>query len=392
MSRSIVKLKNVEMAIADDNKSNQVPAQEQIITTDMLDEKIRRLKILINSRSCLLPNTLDTQMQESDEFFNLLGKFLDQKILLARRCIHVSQFMEEIYSLVALAITPALILVLFRIIEVLSTAAADPQPISSYFLVLQDVRPIALCAVPLLLYFHYVWFVAKPTKDNAQPADKAIDIDEVLSIVYQKLKVVVDFFEDNAKRKKLLYRVWAVTTLFGIWLMSGGDHMETYLKLLLLLMVVGVNYLVGLSLTTFPPYNNNLYAFYTPLERSIRIISFSPIVYAILNSLGTLCIVPIFSVRLDYNKLRRLGITIITMVQQKFQEVLAVQRGMRNVRELLKVTTHAQDLTQSLLSLQVDREAGRALVSEVPKAAGKLLWWASDTVRKHFQPSTVQKK
>jgi hypothetical protein len=387
------KLKNVGEELVDDGKSDHSSVEEKIITTDMLDEKIRRLKNLITSRNCLLPNTVDAQMQESDEFFNLVTKFLDQKILLARKCIQISCFIEDIHSLVALAITPAITLVLFGFVTALSKDVSSACLLPSFLHFLpQELKPFTFCCLPLITYLLYIYLVIKRCEGNTQTPGGDVDIEVLISNVSPKLRELVDLFHNSARRKKLLSWVWTLTLFFGIWLVGIGNAREIILRLCGLLMIVGINLIVGLSLKTLPTFKKTLHEFYTPLERNIRIISFSPILNAVLTSFGTLFVVPIFSVQLDYNELRELGIRIIALTQKKFTEVLAVQEGMRNVRELLKVTTHVQDLAQSLVSLEVDREAGRALVNEVPKAASKLFWWASETVRKHFDPSPVRRR
>jgi len=150
-----------------------------------------------------------------------------------------------------------------------------------------------------------------------------------------------------------------------------------------LLMVVFINFLVGLTLTTSPPYEKSLHQFYSPVEREIRIISFSPFIYTTITFLGTL-LLPLISRYLDYDHIRELNLTVISVVLRKFKGVIAMQKGISNVRELLKATTHLQDLAQGLVSLEVDREAGRALANEFPKVAGRFYTWASGTIQEHF--------
>jgi len=86
----------------------------------MIDEKIAQINSLIHSKDCLLPKTVDSSMNVSDELINLVDKFLDQKLLMARKCIHMSHFIEDIQALVALALTPALVLINFLTISLWS--------------------------------------------------------------------------------------------------------------------------------------------------------------------------------------------------------------------------------------------------------------------------------
>merc|ERR1719397_1524383 len=217
------------------------------------------------------------------------------------------------------------------------------------------------------------------------PVGGPIDADDVVLKIYPKLKSMSNLFHDNERRQRLLFLVYAITALWGVYLV-GTNPLEILSRLFGLIMVGSINFLVGLSLTTFPTFANALHPFYSPLERTIRIISFSPMLYAILTALGTLFI-PIVTRRVDYNHLRDLSLHVITIIQRKFKGVLAIQKGMRNVRELLKVTTHFQDLAQGLASLEVDREAGIAIANEVPKVASKFFKWAQGTVLEHLNPS-----
>jgi len=383
--------KNAEdesLASADELKQIQFPVEEKIITTDMLDEKLKRINTLIHSKDCLLPKTIDASMEECDDFLNLVTKFLDQKLLMARKCIHMSHFVEDIHALGALAITPALVLAIFEFLALLSgsfNTSTTPRslPILSYLP--QELRPFAFSCVPLLLYLLYVYFLTKNDETDKQPVGGPMDFDAVVAQIYPKLKSVSDLFHDNERRQRFLFLVYAVTGLWGVYLI-GTEPLQIFSRLFGLLMVGSINFLVGLSLTSYPTFSNALHPFYSSLERTIRIISFSPILYAILTALGTLFI-PVLTRRVDYDHLRDLSLHVITIIQRKFKGVLAIQKGMRNVRELLKVTTHFQDLAQGLVSLEVNREAGRAIANEVPKVASKFINWASGTLLEHLNPS-----
>jgi len=379
---------NESPAFIDDLKTIQFPVEEKFITTDMLDVKIAKINELIHSKDCLLPKTIDASMEECDDFLNLISKFLDQKLLMARKCIHMSHFVEDIHALGALAVTPSLVLAIFAFLALWSGSfgtTTTPRSLPILNCLPEEFRPFALSCVPLLLYLLYVYFITMNHEAGKHPVGGPIDADDVVLKIYPKLKSLSNLFHDNERRHRLLFLAYALTALWGVYLI-GTNPLQIFTRLFGLIMVVVINYLVGYSLTTFPTFANALHPFYSPLERTIRIISFSPILYAILTALGTL-FTPIVTRRVDYNHLRDLSLHVITVIQRKFQGVLAIQTGMRNVRQLLKVTTHFQDLASGLASLEVDREAGLAIANEVPKVASKLFKWASGTVLEHLNPS-----
>jgi len=396
MSIYKVESKNAEVessVSADELKNIQFPVEEKIVTTDMLDEKLKRINTLIHSKDCLLPKTIDASMEECDDFLNLISKLLDQKLLMARKCIHMSHFVEDIHALAALAVTPALVLAIFQLLALLSgsfNTNTTPRSIPILSYLPQELRPFTFSCIPLLLYLLYVYFLTKNHEDNHQPVGGPMDIDEVVAKIYLKLKSASDFFHDNERRQRFLYIVYALTGCWGVYIL-GTDPQELFYRLFGLLIIGSINFLVGLSLTSYPTFSNALLSFYSPLERTIRIISFSPILYAILAALGTL-FVPIVTRRVDYDHLRDLSLQVITIIQTKFKGVLAIQKGMRNVRELLKVTTHFQDLAQGLASLEVDRAAGRAIAHEVPKVASRFLGWVSGTVLEHLHNSPISRQ
>merc|ERR1719233_2700901 len=260
-----------------------------------------------------------------------------------------------------------------------------PRTLAFFSCLPEEFRPFALSCIPLLLYLLYVYFITMNHEAGKHPVGGPVDADELVLKIYPKLKSLSNLFHDNERRHRLLFLVYALTALWGVYLV-GTNPLEILTRLLCLLMVAAINFLVGYSLTTYPTFSNALHPFYSPLERTIRIISFSPILYAIITALGTLFI-PIVTRRVDYNHLRDLSLHVITIIQRKFKGVLAIQKGMRNVRQLLKVTTHFQDLATGLASLEVDREAGIAIANEVPKVASKFFKWASGTVLEHLNPS-----
>jgi len=379
---------NESSAFTGELKTIQFPVEEKIVTTDMLDVKIAKINELIHSKDCLLPKTIDASMEECDDFLNLISKFLDQKLLMARKCIHMSHFVEDIHALAALSITPALVLAIFAFLAVWSGSfgkSTTPRSLVIFNCLPQELRPFALSCIPLFLYLLYVYFITMNHEAGKHPVGGPVDADELVLKIYPKLKSLSNLFHDNERRHRLLFLVYALTALWGVYLV-GTNPLEILTRLLCLLMVAAINFLVGYSLTTYPTFSNALHPFYSPLERTIRIISFSPILYAIITALGTLFI-PIVTRRVDYNHLRDLSLHVITIIQRKFKGVLAIQKGMRNVRELLKVTTHFQDLATGLASLEVDREAGIAIANEVPRVASKLLKWTSGTVREYWNPS-----
>merc|ERR1719233_2826500 len=265
-----------------------------------------------------------------------------------------------------------------------------PRSLAFFSCIPQEFRPFALSCVPLLLYLLYIYFITMNHDAGKHPVGGPIDADEAVLKIYPKLKSLSNLFHDNERRHRLLFLVYAMTALWGVYLV-GANPLEILSRLLGLLMVVAINFLVGYSLTTFPTFANAIHPFYSPLERTVRIISFSPMLYAILTALGTLFI-PIVTRRVDYNHLRDLSLHVITIIQTKFKGVLAIQKGMRNVRELLKVTTYFQDLAKGLASLEVNREAGRAIANEVPKVASKLFSWATGTVLEHLNVSPARRQ
>jgi len=263
--------------------------------------------------------------------------------------------------------------------------------LSSYcWLLPQELRPFVFSCIPLVIYLLYVYFVAKIQNGSDEFVGGPVDIDSAVASVYPRLKSISDLFHDNARRQMFLLWVYAFTGLWGVYLL-GTRPLEIVARLFGLSVVLSLNLLVGFLLTTFPTFSNALHPFYTPLERTIRIISFSPILYAVITTVGTLFL-PIVTRRVDYNHLRELSIKVISIIQKKFQGVLAVQKGMRNVRELLKVTTHFQDLAQGLASLEVNHEAGRAIVNEVPKVASKLFNWASGAIVDHLNAAPARRQ
>lgn len=94
----------------------------------------------------------------------------------------------------------------------------------------------------------------------------------------------------------------------------------------------------------------------------IRIVSFSPLIYTILGTFAGLC-VPVLTEQIDYKTGREMSIVAIQIAEEKLHGVLAVQGVMRNIRELIKVTSHVQTLAEGLSERKIDRAAGFAIGS-----------------------------
>lgn len=145
-----------------------------------------------------------------------------------------------------------------------------------------------------------------------------------------------------------------------------------------LLLIAGVNYMIGMMLVKLSD-SYVLHEFYSPLETKIRIMSFSPLFYTILGTFGSLFI-PILSEKVNYNRGRQVSIIAIQNAEEKLQGIQSVQAVMRNVRELLKVTSHVQTLAEGLSERKIDRAAGCAIASEGSKLTGKIIRWTGNKI------------
>lgn len=146
-----------------------------------------------------------------------------------------------------------------------------------------------------------------------------------------------------------------------------------------LLIVAGVNLIVGFVLVSLLDFSSSLHDFYSPMETMIRIMSFSPLFYTILGTFAGL-LVPILTEQVDYKKGREMSIVAIQIAEEKLQGIMAVQGVMRNVRELIKVTSHVQTLAEGLSERKIDRAAGFAIASEGTKVAGRIIRWTGSKI------------
>jgi len=160
-----------------------------------------------------------------------------------------------------------------------------------------------------------------------------------------------------------------------------------FIRITGLLIVAGVNFIVGSMLLRisqgFSHFSSSLLQFYSPVETVIRVMSFSPLFYTALGAVGSMFI-PIITEHLDYNLGRQMSIKAIKVAEEKLEGVRSVQAVMRNVRELIKVTSHVQTLAEGLSQRKIDRAAGRAIVTEGTNVAGKICRWTGNKIKETF--------
>jgi len=108
-------------------------------------------------------------------------------------------------------------------------------------------------------------------------------------------------------------------------------------------------------------------------------MSFSPLFYTILGLFAGLC-APILSEQVDYKKGREMSILAIKVAEEKLNGIMAIQGVMRNVRELVKVTSHVQSLAEGLSERKIDRVAGFAIASEGKKITKKIIRWTGSKI------------
>lgn len=143
--------------------------------------------------------------------------------------------------------------------------------------------------------------------------------------------------------------------------------------------VGGVNFLTGSLLCRYTNFSNSLHEFYSPVESVVMIISFSPIFYTVLGTIAAL-FVPVVTAQIDFDQVREKSIVAIHIAEEKLQGILAVRAGMRNVRELVTVTTHVQTLAEGLLKRKIDTKAGMAIATEGTKVTGKVIRWTGNKI------------
>lgn len=349
----------------------EIPQEEKTVTNGMLEEKISRIQSLIQSGDRLLPKTIDVSLEECDGFINLISRYVDQKLQMARNCIYMSHYVEEIHAFVALALTPALTLTIFAFVSLWSGSFNQDSTTPNfpiYSMLPQVLRPFIISCIPFVVYLAAVFFWSRSLDSGDQPSRGPNDVDTFVSKMYPKLKSISEIFRKSEERQKYLYLAWAVTGVWGAYLI-GINPAKVVPRVCGLLLLVTINFLIGLSLTIFPTFAKALYPFYTPLEKMIRIISFSPILLTILTAFGALLSPPVTK-HVDYPHLRDQGLELITTTHKKFNDVSRIQKVIGNIREYLKLPTQFQNLAQ-----------GIPVVKEIPTVASNFINLATDYLK-----------
>jgi len=202
--------------------------------------------------------------------------------------------------------------------------------------------------------------------------------DEAVIGTYPKLEECSETFRDNKKREDVLFQAWSLTAFAGMLFLATKPEV-LFVRTAGLLLIAGVNYLIGIMLVKLSDFSYVLHEFYSPLETKIRVMSFSPLFYTILGTFGSLFI-PILSEKINYNRGRQVSVIAIQNAEEKLQGIQSVQAVMRNVRELLKVTSHVQTLAEGLSERKIDRVAGCAIASEGTKLTGKIIRWTGNKI------------
>jgi len=389
--------------------NEQMPEFENIITIDMLDERVADINRLITSANRLLPRTVDASMVKSDEFLKLLNTFLEQKLLLTRKCVEMSRFMEDLHALTALTLTPALMLLITVLIVLYSENYLPSIPIISTRIipnVSAEMKPfIYFCFVPfpLYLYFSYVFIMSKirliagRDKVSAECANFKDDpittmmasvhpnlkgwsgrFDKLVLEVYPKLKGYSELFRNTKRRTEFLFRAWVGTGFVCSLLLAFNLKIESFfVRVFGLSIVGGVNFLTGFLLCRFTNFSNSVREFYSPIEILVIIISFSPICYTVLGTVAAL-FVPVVTAQVDFDQVREKSTIAIHIAEEKLRGILAVRAGMRNVR--VTVTTHVQSLAEGLLQRKIDTKAGMAIATEGTKVTKKVIKWTGNKI------------
>jgi len=206
--------------------------------------------------------------------------------------------------------------------------------------------------------------------------------DEVVIGTYPQLKRWSELFRDNHRRHCYVFRAWVLTGYVGA-LLLGLKLQPFFVRIVGLLIVGGVNFVTGSMLIRLPKFGSCLHEFYHPLETVVRIMSVSPIFYTVLGTVAAL-FVPIVTEQVDYNQVREMSIKAICVAEEKLKGILAVRAGLRNVRELVSVTTHVQTLAEGLLERKIDRKAGMAIATEGTKVTGKIIRWTGNRILEKF--------
>jgi len=362
-----------------------VPQKGDIITIDMFEESIAEINRLLMHNDRLLPNTLYGSLEAIDKFLSLSTRCLHQNTQLAHRCLQMTHFLEDIHALAALALTPALTLMIYWLF---SHSAIDNTRVPLVaWLGLNPYWQFCFIPVPLIFYYVYIMWFAKETlsQEPFTPPLDPLDINILIDELYPPLKDWSKLYNESYSRRSFVITIWTLTGLMTLHIM--GIDRNTPRRLIGLVLVAAVNFGVGYTLTTFPSYSNSLRSFYTPGERVVRIMSFSPIYHALLTFIAML-FTPFFTNRLDYNHLRKLCIKSIHEVDKSFDNVRDLQKGIRDVRQPLVVSKHFQNLAEGLVSQKIDINAGRGIAKGVPKITSSFLKWMGGKALELLIPSS----
>jgi len=394
--------------VSSGSDSEQLPEVVDVIPIEMLDRRVAKINRMITSDSRFCPKTIDASMVESDEFLGQLNKFMEQKLLLAKKCVKISNFVEDLHGLIALALTPALVLIISMVLVFYSE---ENFPTVPFFNISDELKPfVYFCWIPspLYLYFLYITVINGRLQNMEKDPNAAPYIHNMATLVaviwpkvkgwigsfdkmvigsYPTLKEWSETFRNDKQREAVVLRVWGLTG-YCVVLFLALKPRVFLARIAGLLIVAGVNLIVGCVLVSLLDFSSSLHDFYSPVETMIRIMSFSPLFYTILGTFAGLCI-PILTEQVDYKTGREMSIVAIQIAEEKLQGLMAVQGVMRNVRELIKVTSHVQTLAEGLSMRKIDRAAGFAIASEGTKVAGKIIRWTGSKIMERLSSPEV---
>jgi len=137
-----------------------LPEFQNVVTIEMLDDLAADINKMMTSDGRFCPKTIDASMEASDEFLGLLNTFMKQKLLLAKKCVEMSNFAEDLHALTALALTPALIMTITTLLVCYSEELFPAVPIISTVImhVSDELKPfIHFCIIPLPLYLYFLY-------------------------------------------------------------------------------------------------------------------------------------------------------------------------------------------------------------------------------------------
>jgi len=140
--------------------SELLPEVENVIKMDQLDDRLADINRLISAKGRFFPKTIEASIVASEEFLELLNKFMKQKLLLTKKCVRMSKFVEDLHAFTALATTPALILSMSVLLVCYSENYFPLVPFFSTVImsnVLDELKPfIYFCFIPSPLYVYFI--------------------------------------------------------------------------------------------------------------------------------------------------------------------------------------------------------------------------------------------